>query len=70
MVGGLVGAAGARLSWSGLFSLPWQPLGAQDVLSGQKWQAQERRAASSQALSSPHPTAGGPASPGSWATYL
>lgn len=46
MGGGLVGAAGARLSWSGLFSVLWQPLGAREVLSGHEWQARKGSAAS------------------------
>lgn len=46
-----------------------QPLEAQEVLSGQKWQAQERSAASSQPLPLSHPTGGNPASSGSWVAY-
>lgn len=46
MGGGPYGAARARLSWSGLFSLLRQPLGAWEVLSGHKWQARKGSASS------------------------
>ena len=58
----LLGAAGARPSWSGLFSLLPAACGAAEVLSGQEWQAQQRGAVSSQPLPSPRPTGGNPAS--------
>lgn len=58
----LVRAAGARPSWSGLFSLLPAACGAAEVLSGQEWQAQQRGAVSSQPQLSPSPTGGNPAS--------
>lgn len=60
--GGPCGAAGARLSWSGLFSLLPAACGAAEVLSGQEWPAQQRGAVSSQPQLSPSPTGGNPAS--------